>query len=722
MGHIFRAEMKKVFRKYTMWFFLLLLFVGYIFYVVGEIYGKTGNEQYSYQAYRQLTDTVDTECLPEEIERLEKQAENFSDTELYTKDLSAENALYEEVLKQMRHVAEYTEYVDGIVENAQKGGISLFQKNTYTRREQEKTVQDFEKLRSCSVAFAPYKGVYLLAGLDLGDAVIVIFIVLLTASLITTERENRTLDLLHSTCHGRKRDGAVKFWCGVCMLLAGVFCIFVCKSSLILATYGIGDWNCSIQSVYSYGSCRYSLSVGSFLILVAIGRITAYLALYSILFFLAIYIKKAVFLYFSCGIFMGLEGLFYVAIPEYSWLSMLRKMNVIPFLSSDVVLGEYQNISLFQRPVDYAYVVFVVELCIILVFMILGICSFERCMEQRAISFFRIWRRRGFCKAVKADSVNMPLSHSEAGAKKRSGSWRFPKAVFLFGMELKKVWIGEKAFLLFIIGCVFLFFLYSPLEESFANKDEVYYCNYMLKIQGKYSEEKLAYLYQEREELEKIQEELDSGIKYTAAQRELLLQKTEQLTGLGMAIQNAEYVKENGLSYFVYDKGYLIMLGNYEGKWELLKLRLIVLLIIIGFAAFVWGIEAWSGMDKVLQISAEGERSLRWYKRCHILLLSLLIFAVAYVPWIWNVMHVYDCSHWAAPLGSIMVFQDLWFREIPIGAAMLVFWLLHLLYLYFVGMIVCLIRKRMGNYILTALVAFVLFAIPVFVLGNIGVV
>ncbi|MCX4321318.1 MAG: hypothetical protein OSJ44_16660, partial [Lachnospiraceae bacterium] len=101
----------------------------------------------------------------------------------------------------------------------------------------------------------------------------------------------------------------------------------------------------------------------------------------------------------------------------------------------------------------------------------------------------------------------------------------------------------------------------------------------------------MAYLYQEREELEQIQEDLSSGKHYTAAQMEILAQKAERLTGLEMAIRNAEYVQENGFSHFVYEKGYLTLFGEYEGGWELLKLRVISLLIMAGLAASVWGIE-----------------------------------------------------------------------------------------------------------------------------------
>lgn len=702
MRELYFGEIRKVLRKHTVCGFILILFAGYLFFLVLEVYGKAGREQYSYQAYQNLAATVDSENLPKEIERLERESEDFLDKELYTDSFQAENALYTEVLRQMRHVAGYAEYAEDIVENAQKGEIGLFQENHYTRREQEKTVQDFERLRTYPVIFAPYRGAYLLAKFDLGDIVILVILVLLVASMVTMEKKNQTLPLLHSTFHGRKRVGAVKFLGGLSLLLSSVFCLFACKSFIILATYGAGDWNGAIQSVYLYGSCRYGICVWEFLVLSAIGKIMAYFSLYAVLFFLAVFIKRGVIFYCSCGIFLGLEGIFSVVVEEYSWVGFLRSFNVIPFLNSDIVIGKYQNVNVFQRPADYAFVVPVIELCFFAVFSVLGIYSFERCIELKESFFLK----------KKKDQIWHYAAYLVG--RREARSWHCPDGVFLFGKELKKVWIGEKGLLLFLIGLLFLFCLYSPLGETFSDKDEIYYSHYMLRLQGKYSEEKMAYLYQEREELEQIQEDLSSGKHYTAAQMEILAQKAERLTGLEMAIRNAEYVQENGFSHFVYEKGYLTLFGEYEGGWELLKLRVISLLIMAGLAASVWGIETWSGMAQVLRISAEGERSLRRLKRHHIALLSLVIFVITYVPWVWNVTQAYDCSQWLAPIGSIMRYQGMQFGKAPIAAAAGLFGLLHLLYLYLFGTLVRIVRKKMDNYILTVFVSFVIFAIPVF--------
>lgn len=184
MRELYFGEIRKVLRKHTLCGFILILFAGYIFYLVSEVYGKAEGEQYSYQAYQKLAATVDSENLFKEIERLERESEDFSDKELYTDSFQAENALYDEVLQQMRHTAGYAEYADGMVENAQKGEIGLFQENNYTRREQEKIVRDFGRLRTYPVTFAPYRRVYLLAEFDFGDIVILVVLVLVVASLV----------------------------------------------------------------------------------------------------------------------------------------------------------------------------------------------------------------------------------------------------------------------------------------------------------------------------------------------------------------------------------------------------------------------------------------------------------------------------------------------------------------------------------------------------------
>ncbi len=701
MRLIFRTELQKVWRRRGMWFFLLILIFGYTFYLIGEINGKTGQDQYSYHAYKQLADSIDTEHLQEEIARLERQREDFSDAELYTENFYSEDALYGEMLKQMRHVAGYAEYAEDLVKNAQKGEIALFQKNEYIRREQEKEVQDFERLGSLPVSFAPYRGVQLLARLDFADGILVVFLILLVASLIAVEKEEGTLFLLRTTCYGRKHAGAVKYWCGVMLLLAGILGVYALKTTLVLCTYGVDGWDCVIQSVDSYGACRYGLTVGGFLVLSAVSRLAAYVALYSILFFFAVFIRKVIFLYGFCGLFMGLEGLFSVIISEHSWLSILRKINLISFLDSGAVLGGYQNVNLFQHPADYAYVVSFVEICCFIFFMILGIFAFEWKIESGVRFLSGIRKRRG----------------SYQSAYGRSAGGFFPNPIFLFWKECKKVWIGEKGIWLFAAGVFFFSVLYTPIVENFQDKDEVAYHSYMLRVEGKYSDSKLSWLNREKEKLEKIQKQLDAGTQYTDVQRDILQKKAEKYQGLMRAIRNVEYVRDNGWSYLLYEKGYLTMFGGCEGKWELLKIRLIAVLLMVGFAVSVWGIEAWSGMDQVLCISAAGKRYLKRMKCLHILLLAVIICSISILPWIYRVMQTYGCGYWDAPLGSMAVYQDCYFRAMPIGAAIVGFCILHLLYLYLAGRLVDLIRNKMESYILTGMVSFVLFCLPVFLLG-----
>ncbi|MCD7824949.1 MAG: hypothetical protein LUH14_03185 [Clostridiaceae bacterium] len=735
MGYSYYAECKKVLQKRSIWFFLFILLIGYLCYLWGEVTGNIGSNAYSYQEYLALADTVDTEDLQGEAERLEQQAESFSKETLYSKNFYSETALYQEILMQIEHITGYPDYTETVLEQTQQSDISLFQKDAYTEREQKKTAADFENLQKQTLTFAPYRGVCLLADFDFADVIMLILTVLLAASLITAEKEEHTLPLLHSTFHGRRDIGAVKFFCGLLFLFAGFLILSVCKCVMIGGTYGIGNWNAAIQSVYSYASCRYTINVGTFLILTAVSRLAGCLALYAVLFLCAAFVQKGIALYSACGAFFGIEGVLFVTIPEHSYFTFLRQLNIMSFLNSETLIGNYQNINLMNYPIDYWYTALGIEVFFFFTAAILGIISFGRCREQhrRQLSGSKIWKifwkdqntkkqntQNQDTKNQKVKNQKVKNQNTENQNTKNRRIFLSNRA-FLFEKEVKKVWVGEKGIWLFLAGCLFLALLYSPLEESYADRDDVYYRSYMLKIQGAYSDEKLQQLYKEKDELEKIQESIDSGTEYTSAQLEILLGKTEKLTGLERAIQNAEYIKKNNLSHVIYEKGYLTLIGREEGQWEMLKLRLISLMIMVGMAAAVWGIETWSGTDKILKTSAVGERSLKRMKRYHIALLSLIIFAVTYLPWVWNVTRAYDCSQWSAFVGSILFFEGSFFAKMTLGQAAAVYFLFHLLYLLLSGLATAIIQKKTGNYFLTVFVSFIVFAIPVFLLYGINI-
>lgn len=695
MLYALQMEIKKILRKKNLCIFLFAMFLVYMVYLPMDIFGMTGTDSYSYQAYLKLMENIDKENLSEEIEILQKNEENFSQADLYTDNYSSEQKLYDEVLKQAVYTLNYREMIHTTIENAQTGSVSLFQENAYINREQEKVLSDYERLLGISVDFSSYRGIHILAKADFADVFLLIVVILLVAAMLTMEKEEGTWSLLYTTYHGRKRVCVVKFLSGGLLLCICVIVSLFYKWFVVFETYGIGDVGNAIQSVYQYADCKYLLSIGEFLALCFAGRLLAYMFFYALLFWVAVFFYRSMALYGITGIFLGVEFLSYEFLSDNSWLGILKQLNIFQFISSDEMISEYRNVNIFQFPVDYLYVAFVTEIVVFLIFAILGIYCAERYTESKKnlhlvkkpalFNVFHITKKKAFC----------------------------PSNLFLFMKELKKVWIGEKGYALFVLACIILFVSYSPAEESFADKNQVYYQSYIRSVEGKYSDEKLENLLKERGELKQLEKELNSEADYTMAQRDVMQNRVERLLGLDMAIQNVSYIRDNKVGYIVYEKGYLVQFGKMEGRMRLLFLRMLSVLFMVGFAAFVWGVEEWSGTTPILKCSLLGKCKLRQFKRLHIFVLAVLIFVMTYIPWIKNVITVYDCNFWQAPFNSILSFEGVSFQNMSLAAGALIFWGIHLLYLYCIGDLVCFIQKKLKGYILTVFVAFVLFVVPI---------
>lgn len=694
----FKCEMRKIFRQKSIMFFIILLLIGYFVYFVADIYGKLRADSYSCHSYQELVQTIDKNNLEKEVERLEKEEENISDRKLYSKNNLSEYHLYEDVLRDLKHVCQYGEYITDVIKNTERYDIGIFQQSSYMKKEQQKTAKDFRKLQDKDVKFAAYKGVTYLTNMDLSDAVLVIGIILIVTMLVTREKEDTTLNLLFTLPWGRRKNGSVKFFAGLFFVIANVIVLSLLKLCIVYQTYGLEGLGNVVQSMETYGSCQYDITVGQFLVFTFLGKLITCVMFYALIFCIAVIIKSSVALFAIVGIIGGAESLLYYFISENSWLHLLKKINIITFLSSNTVIGKYQNINIFGTPQNNLYVVFAVEIIVLAVSGIWGIFCFEGYIITKQKSSFRYMKHIAILDKL--------------GGKQKICS----NQVFLFIKEIKKTWIGEKGLFLFLVACFACVILYTPLEESYSDKDQIYYEKYMLDIQGKYSHNKINLLYQEKRKLQDIQDALGSDRSFTEAQRTVFEGKVERLPGLERAIKNAEYIKQNNISHFTYEKGYLVMFGKFEGRESLLIYRIIALLFMVGMATAIWGVEQWSKMDFVLQSSVYGKNTLYRWKRVHIFILSFLSLGITFIPWIVNVTRAYQCEQWEAPAKSIMEFGNQFWGDLPLGAVLAIFLFLHFLYLYVVGNTVRLFQQIMGSYILTVFTVFVLSLLPVFLI------
>ena len=73
--------------------------------------------------------------------------QGIAETEIkYEKNYSRELNLYGQVIKEFGQSEDYPKYVQTVLDNSQKAGISLFDESDGTQREQEKVQKDFQKM------------------------------------------------------------------------------------------------------------------------------------------------------------------------------------------------------------------------------------------------------------------------------------------------------------------------------------------------------------------------------------------------------------------------------------------------------------------------------------------------------------------------------------------------------------------------------------------------
>lgn len=690
MGQIVRGEIKKIFgNKKMIGFTLVLLLLGWILFSFSTI--KESGKSYSFHAYKKLVSEINKSDLEGEYDRLINASEDLlENTEYqvkYAGGIAAEYSLYRSVAEELEQVIAFEHDIKLIEKNTSKNTISLFSKDKYLVRNSNKTQADLTKLRNVDVSFTGTAGVNRATRMDLTDWCSIIIVVLCIVSLITVEHEEKTNLLLRSTPNGHKMLGFIKCLTGVLLVGTVVIIQYVFKLSVIKMTYGLGDSGSSIQSVFGYSTCPLLLSIKEYVLLYGIIKILVFIALYTILYFVAVVVRQAWKTYSMIVLVLGLSSIFTYQIGENDWLANLKWLNPISFLDIENIVTQYRNLNIVGYPVSYFLVVIVSSIFII------------GSLGAGAVLYFD----KVDCSSVESRSMVANYFHR----RKNGGS-----SYILFGTELKKSWIHEKTMLFLILVIVVLGLSYHPLTERLYTLREIYYKQYVQEVEGPYTHSKWIYLNEELEKVQNAKEELSAGgITMSQSTIDWLNKIINREEGLIDAISYAKYIQNIDDGYFVYPKGYQVLLGFGPGGEELIKLNFYAILIMIGLVVPIWGIEEWTQMKLILRISMRGRNAVQLFKYINILLCGIITFAVVYLPWIYNVVSAYNIKEWKV---SIVNIQEMaaYPNQLSMGQVVILFYLLHLLYLWIVGVGIKYINRVMKRFIWTAIVSAVVFLLP----------
>ncbi|MBR2407800.1 MAG: hypothetical protein IKB07_02470 [Lachnospiraceae bacterium] len=658
--NIFLNEFYKVWGKKTILGLLILLG---ILNVVAMFYAESQKGKlYEPQEYRALYEELqsyDREDVEDVLrDRLEKYAGNFK-----------EDALTKTVLSEVQAATGYDSFLEEIAKSAESiGKVSIFSKtDSYTFRSNRETAEAYRDIFGVEPEIGPFQGIEVWAGFMGTDVIALVLLIYVVFILVVKEKETGQLSLTFTTKNGRTMHGAVKL--GVCFMSAVGVVFFLWGTGLLVTgtVYGWGESGSAIQSVYTFRTCTLKISVGSFIVLFLLLKIIALFLVMLLVYGLACVFRSYVWLYIVTALGLGIEFVMFYGIPANGHLVFFKQINLMAFLGIDRTLGTYFNFNFLGHPVWYlpVYGAFLlVGIACLFVFCAIQYGKQRSMVEQKKYRFV-LWKRRP------------------------------EKSVYLLPHEGYKTLFAGKVLWILLAVAIFQCVTYKSMGEYFESQDDIYYKNYMTELEGMYSDEQETWLRQERE---RYDESFLTGKLY----------RPESYVAFCRVEEQAAYLKEQQ-GAFLYDTGYRLLTNDKMASGKVVSLTVVANLILILCVTGIYSNEYQSGMIALVKSSVRGRKDTFFVKAFIGLLISLVIWSLIFLPFIYNVLSAYGTSGLEFPACSMKHLSGV---GISIKWYLILFYGILYLLLALESFAIMGLSKVMKSNSLTALVSVGIFVMP----------
>lgn len=533
----------------------------------------------------------------------------------YTDSIVREYALIKEVWAEASKVWAYDTYLEDIQKRKDTLlGISVFSAHdgdAFSRRNIEKEARDYEGLGETEIRFYPSKGLLLAVKSEITDALLLLSVFLFACGLIFEEKEKKLFYITRATVLGRRQSilaklGALAVHClGAAALFYGANLLF------FSTTAGVGSLFCSIQSVGAFMESPLQISIAACLLLMIVTKAAVLFCVGCVITFTAI-VAKQVFMPFLAGISLLAAGtLLYVLVPAYASINWLKYLNVMGLLKTENIYGGYLNFNLFGFPFSRLGASWIV----------LGVC----------LLFGSIGCVAAFLKYMRPELTRMELP-----------GWlrhkiRFKPHGNLYRHEGYKLFIMNRGIVVLLLFSALL--CHEHLSNGYTlTPSETYYQSLMLELEGELTPQKIQFIAEEKQKYETAFAQLDR-IDGLAASGEIdeatadamktpYYSETAFYPSFCRVLDHYENIQVSGGS-FVYDTGYLILLGQLDDH-NAGDLILLTACILLAFGT-VFSMEDQRGAWNLLAATLRGRRQII---RCKAVLCVLASFLVCLILWV----------------------------------------------------------------------------------------
>ena len=543
---------------------------------------------------------------------------------------------------------------------------------------------------------------------------IAVMIVMISALVFAQEKQSGFLAVLRATREGRMTTALGKL---LTLMIASVLTVAIFALSTF-AIFGMRIGYSSplnaMQAINGFELAPYGITVGEYF-LSAVG-------LKMLAFLLLGFAVAAISMIFSnyAVIFVGGFTLWVTSFLLYSKLpqgTLLQVLNIASFADTSGLFVRFRSFNIFGTVcshLPFAMVTFSLAIVAFSVF----------CTAMHTRGFVGI--RFAFIDTIKAEcQIVIARAHvcfSKRRAKKERGIRSFSYS--LISAELFKSLISTRFIIaLVLILCVkgvYSVELYSA-PSSYA--DDCYY-QYMTQLEGELTDEKLALIRTERENIdsvlrrkEQVQSayragEIDFNEYYDYLSRYDYAESRSEL--LQIIENHAEYLAEsNNGGWFVYDTGWQKL---YSGDADLFLYTAILLLLAGTFASEYISRGEKGEFARILRSTKNGREKTFSAKLISAAIMALTLTLLTSAIDIFTIFGNYKMPALSAPIVSIREFAAL-SPALTIGGYMVVFLILRIMGALLMAMLTCALSELLCKYPPVLGTVIILTLLPAFCVG-----
>lgn len=728
---LFKAELYKVWSSVYFRVILLILIVGNLFLIWTQTNVQVDSEEKQAwkQVGKQLSDmsmeergifigqafdridalyTIDTilgmedSVDPAYFSELKKNHQNAFDMYLdeYTRgdyltymDSAVKEYIFFAALKEEYTLeASYQAYLEGIHRKAEVlTDVSIFQSEdgvSFDERCIRQADEKYSALGDVVIDYVPQKGLMTALNFKITDMFLIVYMFLISAALIQSERDNGMLRLIYTTPLGRKKTACAKFF--VMAVSMAVMVVILYSSNLLYCemTYGLGNLRRSIQSVPDLRQCPLNINVLEYILLFIVLKWVAVWIIGCLILFLSVKITKVPLCVLTGMLLLGIQECILLLIPASGHMSWLRYIRMLSLLETNEYMGNYTQLNIFGYPVfriHWQMITGIVWLCI------LGI-----------IYYFA------------ADKISF---ESRSGIRLSVGLFRKKRPVmlqYLTGFEVYKLlWMQRCGIILVVF---FAFAIYQGVNVKGAmNAEEVVYRKYAKMFEGQLTKEKVRLLQDENEKFEPIYQLQDmySLGKVDEAQFSVMM---ESYTSLNFhknifdsfCERQLDYLKEHPEAEIVYSKGYEWLFDLDENKdGKMMMITMFVMCMIFGG---LFSVEQNTGMINMIRVTPKGRKSFIREKFRICFWISMTAAVISLIPSWLVAVRDYGLPCMWAPAQSIEIFENI-SSGVPLAGILIVQVLMRWQACFTVSVITCYISCRENRILFCIVFCAVLFCL-----------